>query len=179
MSTRGRNDGDANNVDSVGGVGRRFCKSGGQRAEMWLHSRPGAEPAVIRLTFGDGPDLSEAEHVSEINNAKVSAGGIPLDVKPAGRTASRLRCPPAVLRWSPHWRTEGCYFTPANRPSSTWPPTPRSELSDPIRPLTWAWMATRCASSCFHEITGHPSCGLSGGKARGRCGCQDLPRGQA
>ena len=49
--------------------------------EMWLHSRPGADPAVIRLTFGDGPDLSQAERVAEIANAKVWAGAKPLEVK--------------------------------------------------------------------------------------------------
>ncbi len=49
--------------------------------EMWLHVRPGADPAVIRLTFGDGPDLAEAERVAEIANAKVWAGGRPLEVR--------------------------------------------------------------------------------------------------
>jgi hypothetical protein len=49
--------------------------------DLWLHSRPGTDPAVIRLTFGDGPDLSEAERVAEIVNAKVWAGGKPLEVK--------------------------------------------------------------------------------------------------
>jgi formylmethanofuran dehydrogenase subunit E len=51
----------------------------GRAHELWLNSRPGA--AVLRLTFGDGPDLSEAERVAEIANAKVWAGGKPLNVK--------------------------------------------------------------------------------------------------
>ena len=49
--------------------------------ELWLHSRPGSDHAVVRLTFGDAPDLGEAERVAEIANAKVWAGGKPLGVK--------------------------------------------------------------------------------------------------
>ena len=46
-----------------------------------MHSRPGSDHAVVRLTFGDGPDLGEAERVAEIANARVWAGGKPLGVK--------------------------------------------------------------------------------------------------
>ena len=51
--------------------------------ELWLHSGPGpgTDPGVIRLTFGDGPELGQAERVAEIANAKVWAGGKALKVK--------------------------------------------------------------------------------------------------
>jgi formylmethanofuran dehydrogenase subunit E len=49
--------------------------------ELWIQSRPGTDPAVIRLTFGDGPELGSAERVVEIANAKVWAGAKPLEVK--------------------------------------------------------------------------------------------------
>jgi hypothetical protein len=29
--------------------------------ELWCHLKPGADSRVVRLTFGDGPDLNEAD----------------------------------------------------------------------------------------------------------------------
>ena len=52
---------------------------GASAHELWLHSRTDA--GVIRLTFGDGPDMSAAERVAEIANTKVWAGDKPLIVK--------------------------------------------------------------------------------------------------
>lgn len=52
---------------------------GASAHELWLHSRTDA--GVIRLTFGDGPDMSAAERVAEIANTKVWAGDKPLVVK--------------------------------------------------------------------------------------------------
>jgi hypothetical protein len=49
--------------------------------ELWLHACPGSDAGLIRLTFGDGPDLSEAERVAEIASAKVWAGVKRLEVK--------------------------------------------------------------------------------------------------
>jgi formylmethanofuran dehydrogenase subunit E len=54
---------------------------GASAHELWIHTRPGGDSAVLRLTFGDSPDLSEAERVAEIAHAKVWAGGKPLEVK--------------------------------------------------------------------------------------------------
>ncbi len=67
--------------------------------ELWLHSRPGSTPAVIRLTFGDGPDLNEAERVAEIANAQVWAAGQPLAVKRLadGLEAELPHASPAVV----------------------------------------------------------------------------------
>jgi formylmethanofuran dehydrogenase subunit E len=67
--------------------------------EMWLHSRPGTSAGVIRLTFGDGPDLSAAERVAEIAGAKVWADGKPLKVErlPDSLEAGPLPAQPAVL----------------------------------------------------------------------------------
>ena len=49
--------------------------------ELWFHLEPGADSAVVRLTFGDTPNLNEAERVAEIAHAKVWAGGKSLEVK--------------------------------------------------------------------------------------------------
>jgi formylmethanofuran dehydrogenase subunit E len=49
--------------------------------ELWFHSGSGSDPAVIRLSFGDTPDLNEAERVVEIAQTKVWAGGKSLEVK--------------------------------------------------------------------------------------------------
>jgi len=49
--------------------------------ELWFHLKPGADSAVVRLTFGDTPNLNEAERVAEIAHAKVWAGGKSLEVK--------------------------------------------------------------------------------------------------
>ena len=49
--------------------------------ELWFHLKPGADSAVVRLTFGDTPDLNEAERVAEIAHAKVWAAGKSLEVK--------------------------------------------------------------------------------------------------
>jgi hypothetical protein len=49
--------------------------------ELWFHSRPGADTGIIRLTFGDTPNLKEAERVAEIAHTKVWAGGELLEVK--------------------------------------------------------------------------------------------------
>jgi hypothetical protein len=63
-----------------------------------MHSRPGTNAGAIRLTFGDGPDLSAAERVAEIADAKVSADGRPLKVErlPDGLEAGPLQAQPAV-----------------------------------------------------------------------------------
>jgi formylmethanofuran dehydrogenase subunit E len=49
--------------------------------ELWFHPRSSGDVSVIRLTFGDTPDLNEAERVAEIAHAKVWADGKPLEVK--------------------------------------------------------------------------------------------------
>ncbi len=49
--------------------------------ELWFHLKPGADSAVVRLTFGDAPDLNEAERVAEIAHARVWSGGKLLEVK--------------------------------------------------------------------------------------------------
>ena len=49
--------------------------------ELWFHSPSSGEHAVVRLTFGDAPDLNEAERVAEIAHAKVWASGKLLEVK--------------------------------------------------------------------------------------------------
>jgi formylmethanofuran dehydrogenase subunit E len=67
--------------------------------ELWLHARPSTNADVIRLTFGDGPDLSAAERVAEIAGTKVWADGKPLNVKrlPDGLEAGPLQAQPAVI----------------------------------------------------------------------------------
>ena len=60
---------------------------------------PAPDAGVIRLTFGDGPDLSAAERVAEIADTKVWADGKPLKVKrlPDSLEAGPLPDQPAVL----------------------------------------------------------------------------------
>jgi hypothetical protein len=75
---------------------------GGQAArahELWMQARPGTDPVAVRLTFGDGPNLSEAERVAEIASAKVWAGGKSLDVKrlPDGLEATAPHADAAVV----------------------------------------------------------------------------------
>ena len=69
------------------------------RHELWLHSRSGTSAGVVRLTFGDAPDLSAAERVAEIAHTKVWADGKPLKVErlPDGLEAGPLQAQPAVL----------------------------------------------------------------------------------
>jgi formylmethanofuran dehydrogenase subunit E len=49
--------------------------------ELWFHAGAGGDPSVVRLSFGDTPDISEAERVAEIAHARVWADGKPLEVK--------------------------------------------------------------------------------------------------
>jgi formylmethanofuran dehydrogenase subunit E len=67
--------------------------------ELWFHSRSGGDPAVIRLTFGDTPDMIEAERVAEIAQTKVWESGKPLEVKrlPDGLEARLPTSAPAVV----------------------------------------------------------------------------------
>jgi len=67
--------------------------------ELWFHLKPGADSGVVRLTFGDTPDLNEAERVAEIAHAKVWAGGKALDVKrlPDGLEVRLPEVRPALL----------------------------------------------------------------------------------
>ena len=67
--------------------------------ELWFHLKPGADSAVVRLTFGDTPDLNEAERVAEIAHAKVWGAGKSLEVKrlPDGLEVALPDQRPAVL----------------------------------------------------------------------------------
>jgi len=67
--------------------------------ELWFHLRPGADTGTVRLTFGDTPNLNEAERVAEIAQTKVWADGKPLEVKrlPDGLEARLPERRPAVL----------------------------------------------------------------------------------
>lgn len=49
--------------------------------ELWFHPGVGGDPSVVRLSFGDSPEIGEAERVAEIAHAKVWADGRPLVVK--------------------------------------------------------------------------------------------------
>jgi formylmethanofuran dehydrogenase subunit E len=82
-------------VAAVGG----FAGPGAMAHELWLHTGPGTDPGVIRLTFGDTPSLNDAERVAEIAHAKVWAGAEPLEVKrlPDGLEASLPRRGAAVV----------------------------------------------------------------------------------
>ena len=67
--------------------------------ELWFHPRPGINSATVRLTFGDSPDLNEAERVAEIAHARVWGDGQPLEVErlPDGLEARVPARRPAVL----------------------------------------------------------------------------------
>jgi hypothetical protein len=49
--------------------------------ELWFHPITGGDSSLIRLSFGDTPDLGEAERVAEIAHAKVWADGQALEVR--------------------------------------------------------------------------------------------------
>jgi hypothetical protein len=67
--------------------------------ELWFQARPAADSAVIRLTFGDSPELSEAERVAEIAHATAWADGQPCPLKrlPDGLDAHLPRPDAAVV----------------------------------------------------------------------------------
>jgi hypothetical protein len=67
--------------------------------ELWIHPVAAANPTVARLSFGDTPDIGEAERAAEIAHAKVWADGKPLEVKrlPDGLEARLPDRRPAVL----------------------------------------------------------------------------------
>jgi formylmethanofuran dehydrogenase subunit E len=54
---------------------------GARAHELWFHPGTAGEPGVVRLTFGDSPDIGEAERVAEIAHTEVWADGRPLEVK--------------------------------------------------------------------------------------------------
>ena len=56
-----------------------FAAPAARAHELWMHLGPGT--GVVRLTFGDTPEVSAAERVNEIAHAKVWADGKPLEVK--------------------------------------------------------------------------------------------------
>lgn len=49
--------------------------------ELWFHPGAAGEPHLVRLSFGDSPDIGEAERVAEIAHTKVWADGQSLEVK--------------------------------------------------------------------------------------------------
>jgi hypothetical protein len=67
--------------------------------ELWFHPGTGGQSSSVRLTFGDSPDLGEAERVAEIAHAKVWADGKPLEVErlPDALEARLLDHRPAVI----------------------------------------------------------------------------------
>jgi formylmethanofuran dehydrogenase subunit E len=67
--------------------------------ELWIHPGAGGDAASVRLSFGDGPDVGEAESVAEIAHAKVWADGKALEVKrlPDGLEARLADRRPAVV----------------------------------------------------------------------------------
>ena len=72
---------------------------GAQRHELWFHPGAAGEPHLMRLSFGDSPDIGEAERVAEIAHTKVWADGRPLEVKrlPDGLEVRLTDRRPAVL----------------------------------------------------------------------------------
>ena len=67
--------------------------------ELWFHLKPGADSAVVRLTFGDTPNLNEAERVAEIAHARSGPAATRWTSSDC-RTASRLRCRSSDPLWS-------------------------------------------------------------------------------
>jgi len=67
--------------------------------ELWFHASAASEPNLVRLSFGDSPDLGEAERVAEIAHTKVWADGQPVEVKrlPDGLEARLTARRPAVV----------------------------------------------------------------------------------
>jgi formylmethanofuran dehydrogenase subunit E len=66
--------------------------------ELWFHTGAGGQAPSVHLSFGDSPDLGEAERVAEIAHTQLWADGKPLEVKrlPDGLEARPTRVP-AVL----------------------------------------------------------------------------------
>jgi formylmethanofuran dehydrogenase subunit E len=54
---------------------------GARAHELWFHAGTAGDPALVRLSFGDSPDIGEAERVAEIAQTKVWADGRPQEVK--------------------------------------------------------------------------------------------------
>jgi formylmethanofuran dehydrogenase subunit E len=67
--------------------------------ELWFHSGTASDPNLVRLSFGDSPNIGEAERVAEIALTKVWADGRTLDVKrlPDGLEARLPDRRPAVV----------------------------------------------------------------------------------
>lgn len=67
--------------------------------ELWFHPGAGGNPSLVRLSFGDTPDIGEAERVAEIAHTTVWADGKPLEVKrlPDGLEARLPDRRPAVV----------------------------------------------------------------------------------
>jgi hypothetical protein len=67
--------------------------------ELWFHPGAGGDPSLVRLSFGDIPDIGEAERVAEIAHTRVWADGQPVEVKrlPDGLEARLPDRRPAVL----------------------------------------------------------------------------------
>jgi formylmethanofuran dehydrogenase subunit E len=76
-----------------------FLAPGARAHELWFHAGAAGEPGVVRLSFGDSPDIGEAERVAEIAHTTVWADGRPLVVKrlPDGLEARLPEAPPAVV----------------------------------------------------------------------------------
>jgi hypothetical protein len=67
--------------------------------ELWFHPGAAGEPGLVRLSFGDSPDIGEAERVAEIAHTKVWADGRPLEVRrlPDGLEVGLPERRPAVV----------------------------------------------------------------------------------
>lgn len=67
--------------------------------ELWFHPGAGGDPAVVRLSFGDTPDIGDAARVAELAHAKVWADGKSMEVRrlPDGLEARLPDRRPAVL----------------------------------------------------------------------------------
>ena len=76
-----------------------FTTPAARADELWFHPRPGIDSATVRLSFGDTPDLNEAERVAEIAHARVWGDGRPLEVErlPDGLEARVPALRPAVF----------------------------------------------------------------------------------
>ncbi len=67
--------------------------------ELWFHAGAGGNPSLVRLSFGDSPDIGDAERVAEIAHTAVWADGKAVDVKrlPDGLEARLPEHHPAVV----------------------------------------------------------------------------------
>jgi formylmethanofuran dehydrogenase subunit E len=76
-----------------------LCTDAASAHELWFHPGADAHSSSVRLSFGDSPDLGEAERVAEISHTKVWADGQPLDVErlPDGLEARLGDRRPAVI----------------------------------------------------------------------------------